>query len=262
MRDRFELWDKALTDLIDAYRDVERRAMALPLFVPLLISPSRPTRSRRDAASWPLVPRSLIDYFLAEHFGRRLRLARRSVLVDHSLTPDEQDHLTGQIDRALQIWPPQPVVDLLIRYVLPFGGLLAGLVALVRRMLAELFRQPSGVPPSWLAIALGYVILLCLLPALAWTTKRSLMGSAGGASVYGVESRLFGPLAPPRHELPLDLINIFVAFTLFAIWMVVVETSGLPFLIGPMVLVALALEAGVVAVVVGRLIHRRRLGRW
>jgi len=53
-----------------------------------------------------------------------------------------------------------------------------------------------------------------------------------------------------------------VASTLFAIWMVAVETSVLPFLIGPMVLLALALEAGVVAVVVGRLIQRRRLGRW
>ena len=121
--------------------------------------------------------------------------------------------------------------------------------------------RPACRPAGW-QIALGYVILLCLLPALAWTTKRSLMGSAGGASVYGVESRLFGPLAPPRHELPLDLINFFVASTLFVIWMVAVETSGMPFLIGPMVLLALALEAGVVAVVVGRLIQRRRLGRW
>ena len=274
MESRFEVWQKALTDLIDAYRDVERRALDLPVIVlGRSVRRGRPRTGEAGSFPYELAPRILVAYLLAEHFAGRLQLARRSLLVDASLTAEEQDGLTRQIDRALQIWPRRPVVSLLVRYVLPFGGLLAGIATLGRALLAALWRQPSGVPPSWLAVATGYVLLACLVPGFAWIVKRELMQGAtgtsvgavnrlGGAGVYGVESRVFGPLAPVRREPPLDLIILFVVLTLLVAWMLFVETTSFPMLRGPVVVFALALEAGTVFGTVAAFVQRRRRGRW
>ncbi len=279
--DRFAKWQPALTDLIDAYRDVQRRALALPV-VAIGTSWGR-WHGKRDVWAWlstargevypgAIAPRILVDYLLAEHFGSRLRLLRRSVLSDTSLTPEEQDRLLQPIDRVVPIWPRQPVLDLIIRYVLPFGGIVTAVVTGVGRIALRALAQPPTLSLVWLYLALAYLVLFAVVPASAWVTKRGLMLGGRGASActpillegrgtYAIEARVFGPLAPARHEAQLDLLYAGVLGVLVAAIVILVFER---FNLQPLVtdLTAFAIAALAVVTAARASIDRRRLGRW
>lgn len=285
METRFEVWQKALTDLIDAYRDVERRALALPL---IAMGTSRGRwRGKRDVwyflntargEVYPgaFAPRILVEYFLAEHFASRLALVRRSVLLDALLTPDEQDRLLRPIDRLLPIWTQQPFVELMIHYVLPFGGVLTAAIAGLGRLALVVLGEPGGISLVWLYLAGAYLLLFSLVPGFAWVIKRGLMLGGRGASActpillegsgaYGVESRVFGSLAPVRHELPLDLIFSVVLSLLVAAILILASERlfNLPALGTDLVAGFAVVVVALAAVPAGRaLTDRRRLGRW
>lgn len=231
---RFERWRTALAELIDAYRDVERRALNLPSFGQLarldaiqrrelrreyrqeLRSLSRLARffgiARGDFTWGAARPRSFLRYFVDEHLGSRLRLLRQCVLVDESLSREQQDTLLAEIDRVLPLWPQRPLVRAFYAYLLP----LTVFVAPVVRFWTAGNTDPEAAYGAPLLL-LVYAGVFVALPALAFSAKRALMLGGGdsvifrapglldGQGAYAVERRVFGVLAPAVRERPLDL---------------------------------------------------------
>lgn len=283
---RFDLWQRRLTDLIAAYQDTQKRALALPALVGGSSRASgqglrrSPGPGKGEITGGAIAPRFAVDYLLTEHIASRLTLVRRSVLLDDGLTKDQQDRLLETIDRVLPIWPRRPFLGLIYQYLLPIVGTLlvvgtvsgrlalAGIDALVANPL-NLWRF---FPPI---LAVGYVALLCLLPCFAFVVKRGLMmggrdSSAcvpvllDGQGTYGVEARLFGVLIPRRREVPFDLVLFSVAWLLAAIGVeILTRLPGLPLVISALfILLLIGLVCLAVLPPIQQFRERRRLGRW
>jgi hypothetical protein len=279
---RFEAWQHALTDLINVYQDVQRRALTLPalafgtswgLWQGKRDMWSRLRVARGEAYASALAPRMLVDYLLAEHFAARLGLVKRSVLSDTNLRPKDQDRLLKAVDRVMPLWPRRPVLDLIITKVLPFSAIVTAVITGSERFVLRGLRQPPSLSLALFFLALTYLLVFSLIPMSAWVVKRGLMlGGRGalactpvlleGRGAYAAESRVFGPLAPARRELPLDLVFVAVfSLLLAAIIVLVLERFlNVPVLLA-YVTVPFAVAVPLVSVM-RAFRERRRLGRW
>jgi hypothetical protein len=296
--ERPERWLAALKDLLVAYRDVERHALNLPSFGEL----ARASRSQRrefrrqyrqdvKSLGWraqlflvargdfmfgAALPRSFVRYFVDEHLGGRLRLLRQLVLVEDSLTRDQQDALLAEIDRVLPLWPQRPFIRFFYAYALPLSAVVAAFV----RFWTAGNTDPENAYAAPLFL-LVYAGIFAALPAVAFSAKRALMIGGGdsllfrpaglrdGQGTYAVEKRVFGVLAPSRRERPLDLMLFPAAIVLFA-------SGFLPMLELPyvgsgyavpawlsiiLVSIGLLLAAISIAISIAAFRERRRLGR-
>ena len=274
--DTFDTWRDAVDKLLGCYNEGQRRALLPPASVVVakehrrkLARENGPLRSVRsgESAIWMSpMPRWLVDYFLAEHIGSRLRLLRRCILIADRLTNDEQDQLLARIDRLLPAWPERPVVGLLYRYVLP----LSAIIAAAWHFLLTGLTDPENTVGLFMLLSLYTATFLGLF-GLAFVSKRGLMlGGSGidagvpasldGQGTYALEALVFGTLAPPRREAPLDLLLLAAAVPLF-LWGFVIGLllSPLP----PWVLLAagLGLTTGWIPLNILAFIRRRQLGR-
>ena len=183
--DTFDTWRDAVDKLLGCYNEVQRRALLPPASVVVakehrrkLARENGPLRSVRsgESAIWMSpMPRWLVDYFLAEHIGSRLRLLRRCILVADRLTNDEQDQLLARIDRLLPAWPERPVVGLLYRYVLP----LSAIIAAAWHFLLTGLTDPENTVGLFMLLSLYTATFLGLF-GLAFVSKRGLMLGGSG----------------------------------------------------------------------------------
>lgn len=246
--ERKEVWTQAVDELLSAYIDVQRRALALH-WKPDLRAVRQLLRERRRNV-WlrfgttvggelnvsGLAPSGLLKYLLAEHFGSRLKLLRVCILVDNDLSSDDQDQLLLRIDRLLPLWPQRPVWTFFYQYLLPLSALAS---ALVRPFATS---TDPELAFAWPFLALAYAGLATGVVGLAFVVKRGLMlggeGTAAyvpafleGTGAYGTEAKIFGILAPSRREMPLDLILIAAAaplVTSYVFPMLLLPPLGIP----------------------------------
>jgi len=282
MEAQFELWDKALAELIDAYLDVERRALALPFLAWRARGRGRPGKrdlwSRLSTARGELysgpAPRILVHYFLAGHIAARLELVRRSILVDPQLTPAEQDRLLAPIARVLPVWSRQAFLELVVRYVLPFSGILASFGAL-GSALTGIFAHPGGDFLVLIYEVLSFILIVLFVPGFSWAAMRGLMLGGDPASAtnpmllegqgaYAAEARVFGPLAPLRHEPPFDLLlSVGLSIALATVVILGEDYYHAPAPISVAIgLFLVAILALAVIPAARAFSERRRLGRW
>lgn len=260
--DAFAGWCGAVERLLGIYGDVQRRAL-LPTVTGTTKSDRRKLsrefgalRSARSGES-PLwitpVPRWLVNYFVAEHLGSRLRLMRGCILVDHRMSDDQQDQLLAKIDRLLPLWPERSAVGFFYRYVLP----LAAIIAAGWHFIAAGLTDAENTIGLFTLLFVYAAVFLAVL-GLSFVNKRGLM--LGGIGV-AEEALVFGVLAPARREPPLDLLLLAAAVPLLLCGLVV--GLGLLLTLPPWALVAvgLVITSGWFTLNIVAFIRRRRLGR-
>jgi hypothetical protein len=180
-----------------------------------------------------VVIRWLITAFLHTHFRSRLRLLRRRIILEDSLSQEERTLALSRVDQLLEAWRGPRVLSATFTYGLPAAG-----------FLLEIYRsfRPSQLPPwtgaaAYLLISYGVTFVVS-----SFMVKRGLMlggvgrstyfpGSLEGRGAFGEEARIFDSIGVSSREFPLDmvlaLVGIPLTFLGSTVWMNLYESWGI-----------------------------------
>jgi hypothetical protein len=163
-----------------------------------------------------VIVRAIVSYLLSQHLISRLKVFRRRILLDQTLSWEEKDTLVSRIDK--------------LNEGNKFGILHAfftfGLPAITPVLAIFQVLYPKALP-LWVKPTLIVLITYSLLPIVtAFVVKRGLMlqtqmsfsylpGSFAMPGVYGLENRIFELHGIVKKEFPLDLLFILVGSALY-----------------------------------------------
>ena len=167
--------------------------------------------------------RPLLNIFLKEHFGRRLRRLRQEIVLRDGLADATRSTLTGRLDSALEQWSPPRYATLFFSFVVPAILYLPTLSDKLTHFVEWLgFRLPTEYAATLLSqaspgalitlgsTAFGYLIAV---PVTAFLAKRGLFlgadriwfpGWQDGSGAYQKEREIFSSVDIRVREFPID----------------------------------------------------------
>lgn len=204
--------------------------LIIPINFVVLVRNLFPGRWRYKSFSWPYIHyayswvasgecyaptvffRPLTEFILNAHFRNRLTALRRSLLLEQSISENDQKAVLSKIDGALNLWASATVASVFFTYLLPASG---PVIELCKWLVpASLPHWTKYLVEPSIAYALSFL-------ATAFLVKRGLMlgatgrpayfpGALGQPAAYAKEREILNKIGVTAIEFPLDI----------AVWMV------------------------------------------